>query len=363
MIKPYSIKTLVCLIFLCDIIIGKSTVINDCRICKSLTGSFNHWLDKTSRGKFEGGDAAWEESKLKSYSRSEVRLVEIQEGLCSEVKKQQDKCYALAEEAEILLEQFWFHEDSQALDLFTWLCIDNLKYCCPEGHYGENCYPCPVDEKNNICGRHGHCSGDGTRNGNGSCICDTGYTGEHCQSCASNFYKGRLGCDPCHKSCLECIGDGPRACKECKTGWEMVSGLCMDVDECLEEFKCAANQYCINLEGSYLCRMCDDSCSNCTGEGPYNCTACKPHHMLWSGYCIKNELKNHILKDIFLRGVIYIGLLVLAYYLFGISKFLAAVIILFNAIYIYHTESGASFSIVDVSKNLLFGYLNNLDNV
>jgi hypothetical protein len=31
-------------------------------------------MERTARGKFEGGDAAWEEERLGSYSRSEVRL-------------------------------------------------------------------------------------------------------------------------------------------------------------------------------------------------------------------------------------------------------------------------------------------------
>lgn len=44
-------------------------------------------MTRTARGKFEGGDADWEEKKLRSYSNSEVRLVEIQEKLCSGVIK------------------------------------------------------------------------------------------------------------------------------------------------------------------------------------------------------------------------------------------------------------------------------------
>lgn len=54
-------------------------------------------MTKTARGKFEGGDADWEEKKLRSYSNSEVRLVEIQEKLCSEVSRGEDQvvpCYS-----------------------------------------------------------------------------------------------------------------------------------------------------------------------------------------------------------------------------------------------------------------------------
>lgn len=48
-------------------------------------------MERTARGKFEGGDAAWEEERLGSYSRSEVRLVEIQEKLCSSVERGKDQ--------------------------------------------------------------------------------------------------------------------------------------------------------------------------------------------------------------------------------------------------------------------------------
>ena len=51
-------------------------------------------MERTSRGKFEGGDADWEEKKLKSYSNSEVRLVEIQEKLCTELSKGSDQVRA-----------------------------------------------------------------------------------------------------------------------------------------------------------------------------------------------------------------------------------------------------------------------------
>ena len=39
-------------------------------------------IERTARGRFEGGDTAWEEKKQGSYARSEVRLTEIQEDLC-----------------------------------------------------------------------------------------------------------------------------------------------------------------------------------------------------------------------------------------------------------------------------------------
>ena len=48
-------------------------------------------MERTSRGKFEGVDADWEETRLRNYASSEIRLVEIQEKLCSEVLRGQDQ--------------------------------------------------------------------------------------------------------------------------------------------------------------------------------------------------------------------------------------------------------------------------------
>ncbi len=52
-------------------------------------------MERTARGKFEGGDADWEEKKLRSYANSEVRLVEIQEKLCSDVSRGEDQVNTL----------------------------------------------------------------------------------------------------------------------------------------------------------------------------------------------------------------------------------------------------------------------------
>jgi hypothetical protein len=54
-------------------------------------------MERTARGNFEGGDAAWEEERLGSYSHSEVRLVEIQEKLCSSVERGKDQVSIIIE--------------------------------------------------------------------------------------------------------------------------------------------------------------------------------------------------------------------------------------------------------------------------
>lgn len=70
-------------------------------------------IEKTERGKHDGGDAAWEEQRLGSYKRSEIRLVEIQEWLCKDVLLGEDQCHALAETSEALIEEWWFKKHDE----------------------------------------------------------------------------------------------------------------------------------------------------------------------------------------------------------------------------------------------------------
>lgn len=328
-----------------------SSKINECQRCKVLTDSFNHWIDKTARGKFEGGDAAWEEARLKSYARSEIRLVEVQEGLCSELRKHQDPCYAIAEEAEQALEKWWFHVNPSTTDLYTWLCIENLQHCCPQKHYGENCDPCPLNKNNEVCGGHGNCNGEGWRNGNGSCLCHRGYGGKHCEECAINFYRHEVLCEECHKSCDSCTGQGPGACVACKPGWRLDSGKCVDVNECSNHGVCKANQYCVNKQGSYKCLACDKSCLTCEGAGSKNCTSCDEPLLLWSGACLDETLKNDLIYDALKRVILYLVLLSLTYYVSRTSALLASVIVMAIASYIHFTEKIAKMTVVDIFFN------------
>ena len=91
---------------------SKAQVLPPCAACKNLVSSFSKVLnilnelfhrkmpqlclllqgmERTVRGKFEGGDADWEESRLGNYGTSEVRLIEIQEKLCSDIARGQDQ--------------------------------------------------------------------------------------------------------------------------------------------------------------------------------------------------------------------------------------------------------------------------------
>lgn len=177
-------------------------------------------MKKTAKGKFEGGDAAWEEAKLGNYATSEIRLTEIQETVCSDVEEGRDQCYSFHEQYDGEIEEWWFNRQSIDSDLFKYFCIDTVQLCCPHLHYGMNCTACP-GYPDNVCNNNGKCKGAGTRKGNGRCACDHGYTGEHCNACAENYYQSykddkKVLCSKCHVSCLgACKSAGPMGNVNC----------------------------------------------------------------------------------------------------------------------------------------------------
>lgn len=214
-------------------------------------------MDKTSRGKHESGDTAWEEQNLNVYAKSEVRFTETGEIVCQDVSRSQEQCYTFFEEVEEDL-SVWFtkHQDDHP-DLYDYLCINVRKVCCPLNTYGPDCLPCLH------CNGNGACKGNGTRKGNGKCACHAGYTGQYCSDCAIDYYESfrddsKLLCSNCHIACEKntgCRGAGPKRCRACKKGWIMeAENGCVDVDECASgTHKCTSNQFCVNSEGSVEC--------------------------------------------------------------------------------------------------------------
>uniref|UniRef100_G3QYJ3 protein disulfide-isomerase n=1 Tax=Gorilla gorilla gorilla TaxID=9595 RepID=G3QYJ3_GORGO len=289
----------------------------------------------TAKKNFGGGNTAWEEKTLSKYESSEIRLLEILEGLC---ESSDFECNQMLEAQEEHLEAWWLQLKSEYPDLFEWFCVKTLKVCCSPGTYGPDCLACQGGSQR-PCSGNGHCSGDGSRQGDGSCRCHRGYQGPLCTDCMDGYFSSlrnethsictvrtglsdsyppcclSLGCwrgvghawirgrnthtqpgyssrvwiaafsPACDESCKTCSGLTNRDCGECEVGWVLDEGAC-DVDECAAEPPpCSAAQFCKNANGSYTCEECDSSCVGCTGEGPGNCKECIPGYARERGQC------------------------------------------------------------------------------
>ncbi|XP_045042913.2 protein disulfide isomerase CRELD2 isoform X2 [Desmodus rotundus] len=255
-----------------------------CQSCRELVDKFYQGMVDTAKKNFGGGNTAWEEKSLSKYEFSEVRLLEIVEGLCG---SSDFECNRLVEEHEELLEAWWLRLKKEHPDLFDWFCVKTLKVCCSPGTYGPDCRACQGGSAR-PCSGNGRCSGDGSREGDGSCQCHPGYRGALCTDCVDGYFSslrnethavctdvdecaaetppcgpqqhcenvgGSFNCEECDPTCVGCTGKGPGQCKECIAGYTKESGQCADVDECaLPEKACArTNENCYNTPGSYVC--------------------------------------------------------------------------------------------------------------
>eukprot|EP00117_Sycon_ciliatum_P035188 scpid70538/ scgid26727/ Cysteine-rich with EGF-like domain protein 2 len=249
---------------------------SQCERCKKLVKGFREGEKRTSRSNFGGGDVHWEERKKVSYLKSETRLVEIIESAC---EKGNHGCTSFLEQYEELLEVWWFKKQDKFPDLQDWLCRVRTKTCCRDNEFGKKCAPCPGGVEK-PCNGNGQCEGAGDRTGSGICNCRYGITGTKCDQCLPGFFNETKinDCLNCHRACLlNCTGASEEHCLDCGPGWNrLVTGGCRDIDECLSKslHNCAANQYCVNSEGSFSCQDCHTSCASCEDPGHKDCKGC-----------------------------------------------------------------------------------------
>uniref|UniRef100_A0A1B6FV61 EGF-like domain-containing protein n=1 Tax=Cuerna arida TaxID=1464854 RepID=A0A1B6FV61_9HEMI len=313
-----------------------------CQACKMVVESFIKGMERTARNHFGGGDTAWEEKNLGSYATSEVRLVEIQEHLCED-DRARDQCLTLAEAWEQHLEDWWLGDRKENSDLTQYLCVDRVKHCCASGHFGPTCQPCP-GFPDNICNNNGKCKGNGTRKGDGKCNCDTGYTGQFCDSCDISYYisykdEKKLLCSKCHTACEgPCTQAGVKGCLACTEGWIMDSERgCLDINECFASTTpCKRNEFCVNNEGSYSCLACDPSCEGCSGDGPDMCDKCANGFLLKDNMCIDSRSDGSYSDTT--RYLTYLGLCVATCIIFHNSPVLASGVGLCVALYVTASE-------------------------
>ncbi|XP_018578048.1 cysteine-rich with EGF-like domain protein 2 [Anoplophora glabripennis] len=324
---------------------SNSSKLPPCKACKTFVESFKKGLERTSKFKFEGGDTAWEEEKLGSYATSEIRFVEIQEKLCSEVRDGKESCYNLLEEYDETLEDWWFNKQTEEPDLYKYLCIDSFKVCCKDLHFGKDCLPCP-GYPDNICHKNGRCKGAGTRKGDGKCFCDKGYAGHYCDKCDKSFYVSykddrKILCSECHLSCDgSCTKAGPTGCEKCKSGWLMDKEKgCLDVNECAaSKSPCTPLQFCVNKEGGYRCLDCDKACAGCSGDGPDMCVHCASGYYKKDNMCTDASEEYRKSYVVIARYLTYLGLCVTTCIILHKNTYLAAIIGFCVAVYITVSE-------------------------
>lgn len=229
------------------------------------------------------------------------------------------------------------------------VCIRETKYCCPSGSFGPKCSKCARCQT-----AEQQCHGEGTRTGNGSCVCKPGHTGPNCGACSSGFYydqealklpeysSKRLLCKPCDRSCRQCRAGGPLGCEVCAKGFEWAPGFgCADIDECIRSQNriCGPNTFCVNTIGSHFCYECDRACRGCHGDGPDMCLKCADNYKLdQAGNCV--ALRKTILppEANYYRYAIYVGLCVCTCIILHNSVYLASLIGLAVALYIGASE-------------------------
>ena len=82
--------------------------------------------------------------KAITSARCVLRFVEIQEKLCHGVDRGEHQCHSNHHEWEEHLETWWRLDPDTRAPLKQWLCVDQLKVCCPENAYGPQCTPCSL---------------------------------------------------------------------------------------------------------------------------------------------------------------------------------------------------------------------------
>ena len=162
------------------------------------------------------------------------------------------------------------NQKEEGSTLFDYLCNEVIKVCCPNGHFGPDCKPCS-GYPDNVCNNRGYCSGNGTRQGTGKCVCFQEFDGDTCGKCANNYFASETTeikiddgdtflpkhCYKCDTSCAtSCHSTGPKGCNVCRSGyiWDNDIG-CIDINECsnMETNPCSESTYCVNTQGSYKC--------------------------------------------------------------------------------------------------------------
>lgn len=217
----------------------------DCHTCKSTINSFNENL-AVSQAK--GKDSLDPSSLIASIKKRTCQSFH------SDFEKEQ--CYLFLEDHQFEIEEWLRSHRHRNVRIFDHVCVNKLKTCCFANKFGPNCKDCPS------CPKNMKCDGEGTRQGNGTCLCQSGFSGHDCSQCLRGYYQdfrkdtNVTNCLKCHRSCKFCREAGSKGCEVCETGFHWLGNYgCVDIDECIQGNGqiCGKNTFCVNTEGSHFC--------------------------------------------------------------------------------------------------------------
>ncbi|CAM4558064.1 unnamed protein product [Lepidochelys olivacea] len=146
---------------------------------------------------------------------------------------------------------------------------------CPDGYYVDSdegrCFTC-----------HSTCETCYGKHNTQCRTCRSGWykQGKGCvQACTAGYYANNsIGlCERCHKSCKECLGPQPTDCLSCDT----YSFLLHSKNECLP----SCPEYYYDDRDTNVCERCHPTCSSCEGKGALSCTSCVWSYHLAGGIC------------------------------------------------------------------------------
>ncbi|MEE6459413.1 hypothetical protein FKM82_000626 [Ascaphus truei] len=101
-------------------------------------------------------------------------------------------------------------------------------------------------------------------------------------SCPESYYEdnAQRTCGRCHPTCKTCTGAGALSCTSCVWSYHLSGRIC--ISECL------AGEFKVKQDPDLQCEKCHDTCVECKGAGPLNCTVCPANYVLHvdEGRCV-----------------------------------------------------------------------------
>ncbi|XP_073526785.1 proprotein convertase subtilisin/kexin type 5 isoform X1 [Phyllobates terribilis] len=106
---------------------------------------------------------------------------------------------------------------------------------------------------------------------------------KQCYSSCPEFYyedHAQRECERCHPTCRTCSRSGALFCTSCVASYQLSGSICHS--------ECFAGEFKRTQDPDAQCEKCHESCIECKGPGPHNCTVCQASFSLYvdEGRCV-----------------------------------------------------------------------------